>query len=271
MESEKPAGVPEPEVLAPTVAIPAVVAPARGEAQVTIEHEPLPPPVRVETLPPAAAVPAPRGDVFGNPLVYALRRGLGLAIDLVLVTVAVLAIAYGQVSINPLTGLPAGNESAFDLTLAVSAGIAVAYVVVAQAIFGTTLGKLFVGLHVYARQGRFVGFGRALLRTLLLPLDMCVIGFILALLPGHRRLGDLFAGTVVARSPLGAFSPLLGVCGIAVVAAAPFLLAGGPEHVFAALGAFIAFGPPIFAHALAAVLILLGLGGAAPLPGGPTI
>ena len=195
-----------------------------------------------------------------------MRRGLALGIDLVLLTFAVLPIVYGQFAINPLTGLPASNETAFDLTLAASAGFAVVYVVVAQAIFGTTLGKLFVGLHVYSRRSRFVGLGRALVRTIVLPLDLCLIGALLALLPGHRRLGDLFAGTVVARSPLRAFSPLVGLAGILAVIATPFALPGGPEHVFATFGAFVAFGPPLLAHAISMLLILMGLAG----PSAPT-
>ena len=275
MEMGKPPGPPDEPILEPTEAMPAVVVPPPAETPVTIEHEPLPPPPPAAALPrapsvPAApsgpAAPAPSVYVFGNPLVYALRRGLALAIDLLLFTFAVLGTVYGQVSINPLTGLPASNESAFDLMLAASAGAAVVYVVVAQAIFGTTLGKLLVGLHVYARRGGFVGLGRAFVRTIVLPLDLCLIGALLALLPGHRRLGDLFAGTVVARSPLRAFAPLLGAIGIALVAAAPFVLGGGTERVFATAGAFIAYGPPLLVHALQFVLALLGLGAPPPPP-----
>ena len=269
METGTPRGPDEGELLEPTQAMPAIVTPVEPttpvEGEVTLEHVPLPRPRPAPPVTPAVPIAAPASAyVFGNPLVYAIRRGLALAIDVVLVTCALVGIFYGQISINPLTGLPAGSEAAFDATLGTAAGAAVVYVILAQAIFGTTLGKLLLGLHVYAKRGRFVGLGRGFIRTLLLPIDLVLIGIVLALLPGHRRLGDLFGGTVVARSPLRGFSPVLGALGIAVVAAAPFLLGGGTERVFATLGAFVAFGPSLLAHAAAAVFALGGLAGAPP-------
>jgi uncharacterized RDD family membrane protein YckC len=256
----------------PTVAMPVarVAEPAAAAAPVPVESEAIEPlpvhPPQAAVLPAQPMPPAPPRPayVFGNPFAYAIRRGLALAIDLVVPTVSLGALFYGQIAINPVTGLPVGNETAFDVTLGGALAASLVYVVLAQAIFGTTLGKLFFGLHVYPRRGRFVGFGRALMRTLVLPIDLCAIGPVLVLLPGHRRLGDLVAGTVVAQSPLRAFAPLLGVVGIAVIAAAPFLLGAGPEHVLATLGAFLAFGPHIAARAFDMLMALAGTGGSHP-------
>lgn len=221
-------------------------------------HPPNPPVVPVQTV----VAERPR-YVYGNPFGYALRRFGALAIDLVLPIVAISAVLYSQISINPLTGLPTGSQGAFDSTVGIAAAITLGYLVLAQAIFGTTLGKLFFNLHVYARRGGMVGFGRAVLRTLLLPLDLLAIGFVLAVLPGHRRLGDLLGGTFVARSPLNVFAPLLGAIGILVVGAAPFVLAGGPDHVFATLAAFAGFGPHLVVR-----LAQLVLDGIAAVGGG---
>ena len=74
-----------------------------------------------------------------------------------------------------------------------------------------------------------VGLAHALVRNLLRPIDLLVIGGILAVLPGHRRLGDLAGGTVVARSPLRAFAPLVGWILIIVLAGLPFVIVG-PIH-----------------------------------------
>ena len=118
------------------------------------------------------------------------------------------------------------------------------YLWISEAVFGTTIGKLAVGLHVYSTRGRIVGFGRSFVRNLLRPIDALVIGWILALLPGHRRLGDLAGGTVVARSPLRSFAPLVGWILIIVLVALPFLLTG-TERTVAALVAFGEFVPAL--------------------------
>jgi uncharacterized RDD family membrane protein YckC len=248
----------EPE---PTVAFPAVAQPAPVE---TIAVAPAADVMPVPVVPAAAAAPPSPAYVYGNPFSYLLRRTFALVLDLVVPSVAGGAVFYGPIAINPVTGLPIGNETAFDVTLGIALAAALVYVIVAQAIFGTTLGKLFVGLHVFPQRGRFVGFGRSLVRTLLLFIDVWGIGAVLALLPGHRRLGDLIGGTIVARSPLRTFAPMLGAIGLALVAAAPFLLGAGPENVLATLGAFLAFGPHIAGRAFDVVMALAGMAGSRP-------
>jgi len=107
-------------------------------------------------------------------------------------------------------------------------------------------------------------------RNLVRPIDMFVIGGILALLPGHRRLGDLLGGTVVARSPLRGFSPLIGWIGIVMLAALPFLIAGGPVTVLAAGAAFLEFIPHLFTHAFDLIMQLFGGGMPHPPPAATT-
>jgi hypothetical protein len=89
------------------------------------------------------------------------------------------------------------------------------------------------------------------------------------LMPGHRRLGDLFGGTVVAQSPLRAFSPLVGWVLLIALCVVPFVVAGGSVTVLAVGTAFIEFIPPLIAHGVHAVLLLLtSFGGHPPQPAG---
>lgn len=207
--------------------------------------------------PQTAVVPERPRYVFGNPVAYVLARLFAFALDLVTVGVIATIFAYATIAVNPLTGLPTNSEGGFDATLGLGLCVALVYVWLAEAIFGTTLWKLAFGLHVYAVRGRMVGLGRALLRSLLRPVDLLLVGGILALLPGHRRLGDLLGGTVVARSPLRAFAPLIGWIGIIILAGLPWITVG-PEHALATLVAFAEFVPRLIAHGWSQLSALIG-------------
>jgi hypothetical protein len=163
------------------------------------------------------------------------------------------------IAINPLTGAPTNSEGGFDATLGMGFVCAVIYLWVAEAVAGTSLGKLAFSLHVYVPRRRFVGLGRALIRNVARPVDFLVIGWILAMAPGHRRLGDLLSGTVVARSPLRAFSPLVGWLLVVALGAVPFFVAGGLATVAAAAAACIEFVPPLLARGVHLVTPLLNL------------
>ncbi|GAC1413970.1 MAG: hypothetical protein NVSMB5_01270 [Candidatus Velthaea sp.] len=238
---------PAVQVVAPDP-IPAVAYPAAG------------------ALPPHPVPPQSAPYVFGNPFVYALRRFLAFTFDLVLITAVATMLLYGLIAINPFTGLPNNSEGGFDATFGAGLAIALLYLWVFEAFVGTTLGKLAFSLHVYVPKGRFVGLGRAFVRNLLRPIDLLVIGWILAMAPGHRRLGDLFAGTLVARSPLRAFSPLVGWILIIALAGLPFVVAGGAVTVFAVFAAFVEFVPRMIVHAFGAAVQLFN--GVAPHPTG---
>jgi uncharacterized RDD family membrane protein YckC len=213
-------------------------------------------PPRAPTVPPrAATVVPPRAATvgerpqfdFGHPFGYVLARFFAFVLDAGLVSVVVTSLFYSLIAVNPITGLPTNTQRGFDATLALGIAVALVYVWVAEALFGTTIGKLALGLHVYAVRGGSVGLGRALVRNLLRPFDTLVIGGILALLPGHRRLGDLFGGTIVARSRMRGFAPLIGWVLALIVAGVPFILTG-VSKTFLSLLAFYQFFPGIVAR-----------------------
>ena len=190
---------------------PAVVEPVRGTV--------IPPPT-------VTVVPEQRRVDVGNPLAYVSARFFAFALDLGLIAVFATTLMYSLIAINPITGLPNNNETAFDATLALGTAVALVYVWVSEALFGTTIGKLIFGLHVFPIRERGVGLARAFLRGLLRPVDLLIIGGILALLPARRRLGDFAAGTIVGRSPLRGFAPLLGWVLVLVVCGIPIVLIG---------------------------------------------
>lgn len=237
----------------------------------------IPPPARAGTYHAAGPVeegvvvgPAPRtpGPVIkpvgprfpvGNPLGYTLARFLGFAIDLGLIAGVLTIFAYSLIAINPITGLPTNSQRGFDATLAMGVVLASVYVIVAEGVFGTTIGKLAFGLHVHALRDRRVGFARSFVRSLLRPIDMLGIGAVLSLLPGHRRLGDLASGTVVTReSPLRGFAPYVGWIAVIIIAGLPFVTIGLPR-TFAGLVAFVEFAPGIGARLMLLVHDLIGL------------
>ena len=218
-------------------------------------------PVSGTVIPPPTVivVPPPR-SVVGNPFGYVCARFFAFVLDIALVTCVVTSLAYSLIAINPITGLPTNSQRGFDATLAIGIAIALVYVWVAEAFFGTTIWKLAFGLHVYAIRGRFVGLGRAFLRSLLRPIDVLIVGGVMALLPGHRRLGDLLGGTMVAPSPLRGFAPLIGWILILVMCGIPFILAG-TERTLASIIAFGEFVPGLFARIWLDLQSLLGFFG----------
>ena len=234
---------PDDADLHPTIEMSAV-RPPRPRPQVeygTIEPAPAPAP--------AATVVAERPRyTFGIPLGYTLARFLAFALDVLMVGFVVTSFAYALIAINPITGLPTNTEAGFDTTFFAGLGIALAYVWIAEGVFGTTFWKLAFGLHVYAVRGGMVGLGRSFVRMLLRPIDLLAIGALLSLLPGHRRLGDLLGGTVVARSPLRSFAPLAGWVAIIIIVGLPWVTIG-PERALAAFFAFAQFVPHLVVRA----------------------
>jgi uncharacterized RDD family membrane protein YckC len=82
-----------------------------------------------------------------------------------------------------------------------------AYFILCEALWGRTLFKRLFGLHVVQLDGRPCTGGQAVARGLVRILDanplflggLPAVGFVL-LTPRKQRLGDLLAGTVVART-----------------------------------------------------------------------
>jgi uncharacterized RDD family membrane protein YckC len=84
-------------------------------------------------------------------------------------------------------------------------GLAVGMFVLLQGLTGWTIGKRLLGLRCVRADGRPPGLGKALLRWVLWIVDglPCagLVGFITGLSTvGHRRVGDMAAGTFVVRA-----------------------------------------------------------------------
>jgi uncharacterized RDD family membrane protein YckC len=238
---------------------PAVVEP-REPVRVAPQPAPAAPPVEGTLIPPptrTVVVERPQYD-FGHPVGYVFARFFAFLIDIALVSVVVTSLAYSLIAFNPITGLPTNSQRGFDATFALGIAIALVYVWICEAIFGTTIAKLILGLRVFAVRGGPVGLGRAFVRGLLRPFDILIIGGIMAMLPGHRRLGDLLGGTVVAHGGMRRFGPILGWVLLLVVAGLPIVLAG-LHPTFQSLVAFWEFLPGIFARLLLLPHTLLGM------------
>jgi len=86
------------------------------------------------------------------------------------------------------------------ITLAVWLLVYFAYPI---AIGGRTVGMAIIGLEVVTTDGRHVGAGRAMIRTVLIPLSLILlgVGILMVLIDRrHRALHDLLAGTAVVYS-----------------------------------------------------------------------
>jgi uncharacterized RDD family membrane protein YckC len=100
--------------------------------------------------------------------------------------------------------IPAGEENAFTAkAYGTSFGISFLNLVLIQGLTGASLGKLMLGLRVVREDGRRAGIGWMVLRWVLLFVDSicCILpGVVLVFTTkGHRRLGDMAAGTFVVR------------------------------------------------------------------------
>lgn len=157
---------------------------------------------------PQVYMPPAHHDV-GDIGAYIVRRLLALAVDLAFVGTLIALALRMWITRATRGGVTAG--SFLELALFVAIAIFV-YRWLFEGFAGTTLGKLLFGLSVARADGRGAGLGRTFVRELLLPLDLAIIGFLLAaLLPKRQRLGDLVGGTVVLNAGIGPLAPLLGI------------------------------------------------------------
>lgn len=102
-----------------------------------------------------------------------------------------------------------------------------AYVVI-QGIFAASIGKLIMGLRVVDASGRRIGIGKSLVRTLAwigdaITCGLPIVGGVMIVSTrGHRRLGDLAAGTfVVRRADVGAPLHVAGAASVPTWTGAP--------------------------------------------------
>jgi uncharacterized RDD family membrane protein YckC len=165
-----------------------------------------------EAVPPGDpwGVPIPRSDrddvwaldVRDAPPAGIVRRGVALAVDLLVVTLLERigwALAVGLAAIGPGLQLAA---QAFGLTWLLV--VPSAYFVLGHGTAGRTIGKWLLGARVVDEEGAPIGYVRALGRyvaTLIAVLPFG-LGLALAALRSDRRgVHDLLAGTRVLREP----------------------------------------------------------------------
>jgi len=211
---------------------------------------------------------------FGNVPLYLIARLLAFTIDIALVGFVIATFAFNTFEPAGLTVYSSHDAAGFGTVAAVSFGGALAVAFLCESLFGTTLGKAIFALHVRRRDGGHAGVGRVFVRYLVRPIDLAVIGPVLAsVTPRHQRLGDLAGGTVVARSRLGPLASLLGIAFVAALAYAQYAFGGGARSAFGVGAETATFGPgliakgaALFGVALAHPGLPLGTFGARPAP-----
>jgi uncharacterized RDD family membrane protein YckC len=199
----------------------------RPDTAASVKSQAGPAPSPTQAVPLAAPMITPAMPEIGDVGVYIARRLTALVFDIFgagfLIAVGVFAAA------TALHNRIAGANWTLETVLwpAVAAAI-IMYFVIAEGLFGATLGKGLVGLGVVRTDGRRIGMGRSLVRNLIKPLDLCAIGFALATVTSSRqRLGDFVSGTRVANSRMGRLAPLVAVAVAAAVSWVAFGWADG--------------------------------------------
>jgi uncharacterized RDD family membrane protein YckC len=204
------------------------------------------PTAQTATLPPEArqifpGPPPPKPPDHGDIGAYIVRRFVALFVDVVFVGTLIAMAARTWLTRATDGDLTIGGFVQVCLVLAVALFL---YRWLFSGIFGSTPGKLFMGLVVSRNGGGRAGLGRTFVRELLLPIDLIVIGFLLAaVLPRRQRLGDLIAGTVVVNSRIGSLAPLLGIMLLGGAAYATVTYGGGVGAAQRLAGDASRFGP----------------------------
>ncbi|HEV2908056.1 MAG TPA: RDD family protein, partial [Candidatus Eremiobacteraceae bacterium] len=155
-------------------------------------------------------------DDFGDIGQYIARRLFALIVDLFGVSV-LLATGIGYLVARG-GGDPHSYGGFFETAIYTLFALIV-YKVLAESYLATTLGKALVGLRVRpaSTDAPRVGIGRGLTRNIFLPFDLCVIGFVLAVItPRRRRIGDFVAGTEVVNAPRAALGAVVAIAIVGV-------------------------------------------------------
>jgi uncharacterized RDD family membrane protein YckC len=170
----------------------------------------------VATVAPApGSVPAAPAGIGAAPTVGAELGSVAARIVAHLIDLVFLIMAFALAG-NVVGSMSGGlTESGFNLNglpaLAIMFLAAVAfflYLVLFEGVFGTTVGKLFLGLRVKNVDGSRCSFGQALVRNLLRIVDafpLYLVGLISTLVTEKKqRVGDLAAHTIVVAETPGA-------------------------------------------------------------------
>jgi len=187
-----------------------------------------------------AAAPAAVDD-FGDIGQYIARRLFALIADLFGVTV-LLATGIGYL-VASRGGDPHSYGGFFE-TAVYTLFALIVYKVLAESYVATTLGKALVGLRVRPANAPHVGIGRGLTRNIFLPFDLCVIGFVLAVItPRRRRIGDFVAGTEVVNAPRAALGAVAAIAIVGVWGYAEYAYADGLRTAQTLSNTAATFGP----------------------------
>lgn len=134
-------------------------------------------------------------------------RILALVIDWIIILTTAIGVPYGVYEV----GRTLGGDGVGMLLGAVPALLAIpfpfVYFVYLEGSRGQTLGKQLVNIVVVTEDGEHIGYGEAVIRTLLRMIDAMgivfpyLVGLLLIATSDHgQRLGDRLAETVVVRT-----------------------------------------------------------------------
>jgi len=194
---------------------------------------------------PATAVTSVYAPTFGNLGTYAFTRFAALVIDYIVVTFVLACFAFNLADRGVLAFAPK-SAAGFATIAGIAFCAALVLALIFESIFETTLGKAFFGLGVRRGTGGHAGLHRIVIRYVLLPIDLIVIGELLALVTRrHQRLGDFAAGTVVARHRIGGFATALAIVLFAGLIYAQLTFGGGLTSALAVTAEGSFFGPSI--------------------------
>jgi uncharacterized RDD family membrane protein YckC len=216
---------------------------------------PVPPPGRTyvqqpDAPPPVATQPVHR---FGNVPLYLVARFVAFLIDIFAIAFAIAAFGFNAFELGFVT-LAGRDEGGFGLLAAVSFGAAIAIALVCEALFGITLGKAIFGLRVRRGDGKHAGILRIIARYVLRPIDVLLIGPLLALVtPRHQRLGDFVGGTVVSQSRVAPLVSILGIALLAGIGYLEFAFGGGLESALGVTAEAASYGPDLISKSAALV------------------
>jgi uncharacterized RDD family membrane protein YckC len=223
-----------------------------------------PPPPRGRGVPPQAGfVP-----IFGNVPLYLIARFLAFAIDIGAIGFVVAAFAFNATERGFVT-LAGRSESGFATLCGSAIAVALLFAFLCEALFGATLGKAIFGLRVHRASGGHAGVVRVFARYLLRPIDIVLVGPLLALAtPRHQRLGDFLGGTVVSRYRFGPLASIVGVGLLVAIAYAQAVFGGGFTTALDLTAEGANYGPDLLAKT--AGLVGLFVPHAAPVESQPS-
>jgi uncharacterized RDD family membrane protein YckC len=237
---------PDPDATQPIPVTPIPTPPGR-----TYVQEPDPTPV---APPPIATQPVHR---FGNVPFYLTARFVAFLIDIFAIAFTIAAFGFNAFELGFFT-LAGRDEGGFGILAAVSFGAAIVIALVCEALFGVTLGKAIFGLRVRRGDGKHAGVLRIIARYVLRPIDLIVIGPLLALVtPRHQRLGDFLGGTVVSQSRVAPLISILGIALLAGIGYLEFAFGGGLESALGVTAEAASYGPDLIAKSAALVGVVV--------------